>query len=167
MTTTALDSSVAAVVSQQFLSFWVPPDIQAMLPTQQLTEILSLSPNQIVPIPDAPSQVMGVCNLRGDVLWLVDLGYVLGQAPLFQQGYRQVNFSVIVVRHQDCTLGLVVQQIGEMLWYKSSEIYPIANAPNAPKLSPCLQGCWLTPQGKTLWFLDCEALIHLFRDASG
>jgi positive phototaxis protein PixI len=164
---TPLVSSTPDIETQQFLSFWVPPGIQAMLPTHQLTEILSLSPNQIVPIPDVPPQVMGVCNLRGDVLWLVDLGYVLGQTPLFQQGYRHINFSVIVIRQQDCTLGLVVHQIGEMLWYKSSEIYPIAATPDAPKLSPCLQGCWLTPQGKTLWFLDCEALITLFRDASG
>ncbi len=47
--------------SQQFLSFTVSPDqTQAMVSTHQLTEILSLTANQIVPIPDSPPEVMGV-----------------------------------------------------------------------------------------------------------
>jgi chemotaxis signal transduction protein len=111
--------------THQFLSFQVPPDIHAMVSAQELTEIVSLSPNQIVPIPDVPPQVMGVCSWRGEVLWLVDLGYLLGQDSLFQQGYRHANYSLIVVRHQRNTLGLVVNQIGTMIWHNASEIYPI------------------------------------------
>jgi positive phototaxis protein PixI len=153
--------------THQFLSFQVPPDIHAMVSAQELTEIVSLSPNQIVPIPDVPPQVMGVCSWRGEVLWLVDLGYLLGQDSLFQQGYRHANYSLIVVRHQRNTLGLVVNQIGTMIWHNASEIYPITPPPSATKLAPCFQGCWLTPQGKTLWFLDCQALINFFQNDSG
>jgi positive phototaxis protein PixI len=144
----------------QFLSFSLPPNIQAMLPTEQLIEILTLPPEHIVPIAQVAPEVMGVCNWRGEVLWLVDLAALIGTEPL--TGYRQSNLSAIVVQHQGYTLGLVVEKISEMLRYNSAEIYPVLATPNNFKLSDCIRGCWLSPDGKTLWLLDSHSLIDSF-----
>ncbi|OLP16311.1 hypothetical protein BST81_22205 [Leptolyngbya sp. 'hensonii'] len=146
--------------TQQFLSFRLLPNTQAMVSTEQLTEVLSLSLAQIVPIPDVPPQVMGVCNWRGEVLWLVDLGYLLGFTPLFSQGYRQSNYSAIVLRHQDATLGLVVDQVGQMLWCSPEQIQPLAPGQLAPALSHCAQGYWLDSQGIPFLILKGDAIVE-------
>jgi positive phototaxis protein PixI len=135
---------------QQFLSFSLPPNIQAMLPTEQLIEILTLPPEQIVPI----------AQVSPEVMWLVDLAALIGTEPL--TGYRQSNLSAIVVQHQGYTLGLVVEKISEMLRYSSAEIYPVLATPNNLKLSDCIRGCWLAPDGNTLWLLDSHSLIDSF-----
>jgi positive phototaxis protein PixI len=143
--------------NQQFLSFSLPPDIQAMLPTENLTEILTLPASQMVPIAHVPPEVLGVCNWRGEVLWLVDLGALIGIEPY--NVYRQPVLNSIVVHHQGYVLGLVVEQINEMLRYDSAAIHPILTSP--AQQSAYLKGCWFS-QGKTLWVLDCEALIDSF-----
>jgi positive phototaxis protein PixI len=145
---------------QQFLSFSLPPNIQAMLPTEHLTEILTLAPEQIVPIAQVAPEVMGVCNWRGEVLWLVDLAALIGTEPMIN--YRHSDLSAIVVQHQGYALGLVVEKISEMLRYDPSEIYPVLATPSNLKLSECIRGCWLSPNGTTLWLLDSHSLIESF-----
>jgi positive phototaxis protein PixI len=148
---------------EQFLSFNLTSTIQAMLPTQQLTEILNLSFNQIVPIPDTAAQIMGVCNWRGEVLWLVDLGYLLGSEPLFNQGYRRSTCKAIVVQYQGHSLGLVVNQVKQMIWCDLAQVQAMPDTPFTPELSTCLQGYWLTPQNETLLVLDSDVIVDFFR----
>jgi positive phototaxis protein PixI len=151
----------STVQTEQFLSFRLTSTIQAMLPTQQLTEILNLSFNQIVPIPDMPPQMMGVCNWRGEVLWLVDLGYLLGSEPLFE--HRRTACKAIVVQYQGQMLGLVVNQVNQMIWCDLAQVQPLPKTQLTPELSACLQGYWLTPQHETLLVLDSDILVDFFR----
>lgn len=160
--TTSASSTGADSGIEQFLSFSVTSDVRAILPTRQLTEVLSIAINQIVPIPDVPPQVMGVCNWRGEVLWLIDLGYLLGADPLLAQGYRQSNYSAIVAHHQGCTIGLVVDQVSQMLWCNPAQIQPIPTTQLTLEPSPYLQGYWLAQQGETLLVLSAQALVNRF-----
>lgn len=148
--------------TQQFLSFHLPPGAQALLPTEHLTEILSLTPSQIVPIPDTLPAVMGVCNWRGEVLWLVDLGSFLGFEPLHAQGSHHTHYSVIVIHHQGKIIGLTVNQVGQMVWCDPAQIQ---SPPTqiTPQLTVCLQGCWLRPTGELFLVLNGMALIESFR----
>jgi positive phototaxis protein PixI len=152
-----------AIATEQFLSFNLTSTIQAMLPTQQLTEILNLSFNQIVPIPDMAAQIMGVCNWRGEVLWLVDLGYLLGSEPLCSRGYQQSTCKAIVVQHQGHALGLVVHQVKQIIWCDLTQVQSLPKTPFSPELSTCLQGYWLTPHNETLLVLDGDVIVDFFR----
>lgn len=147
--------------TQQFLSFHLPPDAQAMLPTEQLTEILSLAPSQIVPIPDLPPAVMGACNWRGEVLWLVDLGQLLGFEPLHAQGFYHAHYSIIVIHDRGKIVGLAVHQVGQMILCDPAQIQ---SPPTqiTPELTVCLRGCWLRPTGEFFLVLDGMALIESF-----
>ncbi|MCU0571148.1 MAG: chemotaxis protein CheW [Oculatellaceae cyanobacterium Prado106] len=157
--TTAIPTTENA---EQFLSFHLTETLHAMLPTQQLTEILNLALHQLVPIPDVAPQVMGVCNWRGDVLWLVDLGYLLGAEPLYSQGYRRSHYKAIIVHHQGHTLGLVVSQVNQMLWCDPAQIQSLPEANFVPELSNSFQGYWLTPTDETLLVLDSRVLVEFF-----
>jgi positive phototaxis protein PixI len=156
-----MSAVLSAETDHQFLSFSLPSDIQAMLPTANMTEILTLSASQLVPIANMPPEVLGVCNWRGEVLWLVDLGAIIGTEPMLRQVYRQPSVQVIVIHHQGCVLGLVVEQINEMLRYSTDDIHPVL-ATDSAKLSAHVEGCWLAEQGRAFWLLNCVSLIDAF-----
>jgi positive phototaxis protein PixI len=144
---------------QRFLSFSITADTQAMLPTEQLAEILSLSPSQIAPIPEMPPAVMGVCNWRGGILWLIDLADWLGLKPLFAQDWRQPNYSILIVQGKGKVLGLAISNVGQMIVAESAQI----KTPNPNKtksiLSNSIIGQWQSPSNETFLILDVEALL--------
>jgi positive phototaxis protein PixI len=71
---TQLAKSHAAI--EQFLSFNLEADQQALLPTQQLLEIIKASLTEITAIAGLAPSVMGIYNWRGDVIWVIDLAAI-------------------------------------------------------------------------------------------
>jgi positive phototaxis protein PixI len=143
---------------QQFLSFYPTASANpVMVPTTQLTEVLTLTPQQIVPIPQMDAAVMGVCNWRGEVLWLLDLACLLNGQPLPPP--TTATYSAIILHHDTHLVGLVVSQITQMLWCPPAAIQPLP--PNQPtsKPSPFLQGYWVSPQSETILVLNSSAIF--------
>jgi positive phototaxis protein PixI len=147
--------------SQQFLSLHLPrQQQQALVPTDSLIEVITMSPNQIIPIPDTPSEVMGVCNWRGEVLWLLDAGHLLGEAASFVETDYQTKFSVVVVQRQQRSVGLVVDRVGDMVWCLHTEIRSVAADAVAAR---CLLGTWQLPDADQVFFvLDPDLILNLF-----
>jgi positive phototaxis protein PixI len=145
---------------QQFLRFQLPGQTPAMVPTQHLTEILSLNLSQIVPISDTNPAMMGVYNWRGEVLWLLDLGCWLGLEPLYKQGLHQGKLNVIIIHRLGQTLGLGVAQVEQMIWCDLSEIQPSLDPNVPPALAGCLQGHWSVLGEDAVLALDGEAIIE-------
>jgi positive phototaxis protein PixI len=148
---------------QQFLRFRLPGNTQAMVPTQQLTEILSLNLSQIVPIPDIDPAMMGVCNWRGEVLWLVDFSCWLGMEPLYNQSLRRGKLNVVIIHHLGQTLGLGVDQIEQMIWCDRTQIQPAPMQHISESFSNCLQGCWSDPTGNLVLIFDAEAMMDCLK----
>jgi positive phototaxis protein PixI len=156
--TISRESTVRALeASQKFLSLHLPPQLDVVLSTQQLSEILPLTAADITPIPESATPVMGVYNWRGDVLWLLDLGYLLEQTPLFQQGYQQLGYSVIVIQFQQHAIGLVVNKIGEIQNIAATDIDFSPQRSPIPGLS---QGCYTSEDQQQHWVLDVDALLE-------
>lgn len=146
---------------QQCLSFHLTSEHQAMLPTRELSEVLNLESTQIVPITDMPAAVMGICNYRGEALWLVDLAYLLGLTPLFAQNWRNLNqISIIVIREHSKSLGLAVYQVDQLSLLNSRELQPVLVSNYPQSIAFCLQGYNLSPDGKTRMVLDGKAIFY-------
>lgn len=136
-----------------------------MLATDRVAEILNLNPQQIVPLPDVFPEVVGVFNWRGEVLWLVDLSYLLGAEPLFHQMGAN-NYNALVVQHPQGIIGLVINPISQSFWCNPAEIQLLSSTQRTTKLSQCLQGYWSTPEGETIWVLDSDAVVNVLHSRS-
>jgi positive phototaxis protein PixI len=137
-------------------------DHPLMLPTSKLVEILNLSFTQITPIPDTAAFVMGVCNWRGEVVWVVDLAFKLGFEPIYRQGFALDACNVILLQGQDMVLGLAVKKVGQMFWCDPSKVLPIPPTLANSELTGYLQGYLLAPNGETVLVLDTDGLIQTF-----
>jgi len=71
-------------------------------------------------VPKAPEYVVGVLNLRGMIVTVLDLGKKLGLAPL-TRGKSSRN---IVVHFDDELVGIMVDEVSEVLSAKSDNIEP-------------------------------------------
>jgi positive phototaxis protein PixI len=157
--------------AQQFLRFDVVPDTTALLPVHQIMEVLTMAISEIVPIPHMPAWVMGVYNWRGEILWMVDLGHLVGLTPLYQQATSCSTYTAIVIHggqqmqragsQMTCTklLGLVVNRVEDMEWCDPDLIQlPPQSAVN-PELVPFLHGQWLKTNGEILVVLNGNSII--------
>ena len=156
---------------EQFLRFHLEPDLNAALPVDQMTEVFTVSTTKVVPIPHMPPWVIGVYNWRGEILWLVDLGYLLGGTPLYQQTSSRSLYTAIVINSQQSggrqgsstagkkMLGLAVNRVEDMEWFNSDLIQsPPESAINAA-LVPFLRGYWLKNNGEIVVVLDGNSII--------
>ncbi|MDJ0601336.1 MAG: chemotaxis protein CheW [Crocosphaera sp.] len=154
---------------EQFLRFQLVPDTTLLLSVSQLTEVITIPLGQIVPIPQMPAWVMGVYNWRGEILWMIDLGALLGLTPWHQQPqitpiYRSIvlhagTSSQKVSKTRRQQIGAVVSRVDDIEWCHPNAIQsPPASAVNS-SLAPFLRGYWLPPGGEMLVVLDGEAIL--------
>jgi positive phototaxis protein PixI len=153
----------------QYLRFYLEPNTTALLPVQQLTEVLTIPISQIVPIFNMPAWVMGVYNWRGEILWMVDLNHLVGLTPWYQQtNSSSVHSAVVLYLHSHPTksgnvngktLGLVVNRIEDIEWCNSDLIQSPPSSTVTPELIPFLRGYWLKSNREMLVVLDGNAII--------
>lgn len=153
-----MNKGQSTVKYQQFLGFYLTPKIQVMLPTENLAKIFKLELSNIVPIPDMSEAVVGVCPWQGEVLWLIDISYLLGFKPVLIPENNQDKCYVLKVKNQEQTLGLLVYQVGQLVQCDVSQLQPVPLEKITPRLAPYYQTNWLHFQEKTLPILDIEAI---------
>lgn len=150
----------------QYLKFKLYPHTEAMLPIEQITEVLKIKLVQIMPIPQMPGWVMGVYNWRGDILWMLDLGQLLGLDSWYRYQHDRSNHTAIVLsphrKEKDnqpkIHLGLVVASVDDLETCELSAIQAGVNSVENSRLSSFLQGYWLKPSGEMILALDGQAI---------
>lgn len=155
-----MNNEQLAISHNQFLSFSLTPEIRAMLPSQQLATIISLEPATIVPIPDMPAAVVGVFPWQGEVLWLVDLAYLLGFEPLLTPEYHQSKCSVLRVTSLGKTVGLLIHQVGQLLRLKTEQTQASSTKMITSTPAQYIKGTVRNSQGETLLIMDLEAILQ-------
>jgi purine-binding chemotaxis protein CheW len=101
----------------QMVGFQVGRETFAV-PISQVHEILRVP--HIAPVPEAPSHVEGVMNLRGKIISVVDLRKRFGERNL-ERGKRS---RVMVVEIDRRKVGLIVDSASEVLKLAPSQIEP-------------------------------------------
>jgi positive phototaxis protein PixI len=145
---------------EQFLTFFLAPDQQALLPTQQLLEIVKVNLSQITAIAGLDPSVMGIYNWRGDVIWVVDLASLLGYTPLYAQEYDQDKCHIIFLRSQDNVIGLAVSHVGQMVRCDTSTIQTSGLTFSNPAMMQACRGYWLSGAEETFLVLDGDAIAQ-------
>ncbi len=145
------------------LRFYVASGSEFALPATGIREVIAQPPDRITPMPNVSPLLLGTLNLRGQVIWVADLGQFLGDsAPL---NTDRAEIPVIAVEDQSVTLGLAVDQIADMDWLDPDEVRVSTSAPDS--MAPFLRGEWLSEQtGKVLRLLDQVSILRSARWAT-
>lgn len=85
-------------------------------------EINKLSDTNVTAVPNTASYIMGVTNLRGKVIPVINFSNYLG---LESSENTDNNRKIIVINFQGRTLGLTVDSVSEVLRIDNSIIEPV------------------------------------------
>ena len=146
--------------NQQFISLEVTKTLEVILSTRELDEVITLDYRTILQIPGMPTVVAGVFQWQGEILWSIDLAYLMGFEPLLSTGYYQQKFRVVKVKFRDSYLGILVQKVGNLIDVESQEISATKNQKKNSLVEKFIQGTCINSAGEKKMILDIEAIIE-------
>ncbi|MBP0010170.1 chemotaxis protein CheW [Roseofilum sp. Belize Diploria] len=77
---------------------------------------------RVTPIPCCPPHIVGNINLRGEIVTLVNIGFIL------HLNYNRVPLRAVVVATEDFVVGVVVDKVFDVIYLSKSQIKPIPTA---------------------------------------
>jgi purine-binding chemotaxis protein CheW len=116
-----------------------------------VTEIIGVLP--VTFVPEVPAYVMGIINLRGKIIPVIDMRLRFKKAPV---EYTDRTCTV-VIDIRDVTLGLIVDSVAEVINIGGENIVPPPNY-RAGFHNPYIQGIGKVGSDVKL-LLDCEKII--------
>mgnify|MGYP002713207594 CR=1 FL=1 len=99
----------------RFLEFTLGEEDFAV-PLLEVREVISVP--ETTPIPDAKNYYVGIMNLRGQVITIIDLRKKMGITPQTENKEE----AVIILNHGEGHIGVVVDSINSVLALESSQI---------------------------------------------
>lgn len=121
------------------LRFYVASHQEFALSATGIREVISAPLNSITPIPNTSPLLLGTLNLRGRIIWVVDLGQLLGKSTALNTTQQEI--PVIAVENQDTLMGLAVDQILGMDWLDVSGVQTATDTSDST--ARFLRGEWL------------------------
>ena len=82
----------------------------------QVREVLRYS--EIAPVPGAPSYVLGIINLRGNVVTVIDTRSRFGLYPSDVTD----NTRIVIIETEQQVIGILVDSVAEVVYLRASEI---------------------------------------------
>lgn len=160
---------------EQYLQFRLYPDTTALLPIEYLAEIATVRYSAVIPVPGMPAWVSGIYNWRGDILWIVDLGFLLGLPSWQEQPTVTDTHAVMILRSVENTgtgplnIGAIVQRVEDIYFYDSEAIEPVVDTDNvSSKMALFQKGIFPESQGNQPLAVLCGDTIfkHISQEAS-
>lgn len=162
-------NSASPTEREPFLRFYLEPDTTALLPLPQLAEVFNIPISQIVPIAHMPAWIRGVYNWRGEILWIADLGHLVGLTPSYQQVSSTLSYTTVVLQSlshnatvstgKNQLLGVIVNRLEDIEWCDTEQIQSPPSSTVHPGLLPFLRGYWWKSDAEVLVVFDSEAII--------
>lgn len=99
----------------------------------QVQEVLRYT--EIAPVPGAPSYVLGIINLRGNVVTVIDTRERFGMSP----SEVTDNSRIVIIETDMQVVGILVDSVAEVVYLRQSEIETAPNVGN-DETSKFIQG---------------------------
>ena len=117
----------------------------------QVQEVLRVS--EIAPVPGAPDYVLGIINLRGNVVTIIDTRRRFGLMPKEMDDMTRI----IVIEAENQVVGIVVDSVAEVVELRASQIESAPNVGN-DESSRYIQGV-TSVEGELLILVDLNKLL--------
>lgn len=148
------------------LRFSVPSGKEFAIPATGIREVVAQSPHLVTPVPNASYLLLGMMNLRGQVIWVADLGQFLGEAAVLTTD--RLELPIIAIEDQETMIGLAVESVLGMDWLDLEQVKMPSEIPDS--MAPFVRGEWdLEVNGdsnRSLKLLDPVAILHSARWAA-
>ena len=134
----------------QWVTFKLENEIYG-INVMQVQEVLRYS--EIAPVPGAPRYVLGIINLRGNVVTVIDTRSRFG----LESCDVTDNTRVVVIESEKQVIGILVDSVAEVVYLKASDIDVAPNVGNEES-TQFIQGV-SNRDGELLILVDLDKLL--------
>ncbi|MFT6917783.1 MAG: purine-binding chemotaxis protein CheW [Cognaticolwellia sp.] len=117
----------------------------------QVQEVLRYT--EVAPVPGSPIYVMGIINLRGNVVTVIDTRIRFG----LESAEINDNARIVIIEAETQVIGILVDSVAEVVYLKSSEIDAAPNVGN-DESAKFIQGV-SNRDGELLILVDLNQLL--------
>ena len=117
----------------------------------QVQEVLRYT--EIAPVPGAPDYVLGIINLRGNVVTVIDTRSRFGLPPTETTD----NTRIVIIESDEQVVGILVDSVAEVVYLKTSEIDVAPNV-GTEEIAKFIQGV-SNRDGELLILVDLNKLL--------
>lgn len=115
LTKQSIGKHEAADIVLQWVTFKLQEETYG-INVMQVQEVLRYT--EIAPVPGSPDYVLGIINLRGNVVTVIDTRSRFGLSPADVTD----NSRVVIIEAEKQVLGIMVDSVAEVVYLKGSEI---------------------------------------------
>jgi len=134
----------------QFVTFVLMDEVYG-INVMQVQEVLRIT--EIAPVPGAPPYVLGIINLRGNVVTVIDTRKRFGLPPVETNDASRI----IVIESEKQVVGILVDAVAEVVELRESDIDPAPNV-GTEESSRYIQGVATREEG-LLILVDLNKLL--------
>ena len=117
----------------------------------QVQEVLRYT--EIAPVPGAPDYVLGIINLRGNVVTVIDTRSRFGLQPAEVSD----NSRIVIIEAEKQVIGILVDSVAEVVYLRASEI-DVAPSVGTEESAKFIQGV-SNRDGELLILVDLNKLL--------
>ena len=117
----------------------------------QVQEVLRYT--EIAPVPGAPDSVLGIINLRGNVVTVIDTRQRFGLEPAEVSD----NSRIVIIEAEKQVVGILVDSVAEVVYLRASEI-DVAPSVGTEESAKFIQGV-SNRDGELLILVDLNKLL--------
>lgn len=117
----------------------------------QVQEVLRYT--DIAPVPGAPAYVLGIINLRGNVVTVIDTRCCFG----LPSAQVNENSRIVIIEAQKQVIGIMVDSVAEVVYLRTADIDP-APAVGTDESAKFIQGV-SNRDGQLLILVDLNKLL--------
>ncbi len=143
-----------ATAEISYLKLNLGVEMKAVLPMAQIQEVAIISKEIITPIPCMPNYVLGLINQRSRVIWVIDLGQLLG---IFTGALDANECGLVVLRINNNPLGLIVPSLEEVITIADESL--LSSLDISPGNASTYLSGYLAREG--LYVLDGKKIINI------
>lgn len=135
----------------------------ALLEAEIVTEVITISPKELLPVPQMPYCVLGIYSWRSEMLWVVDVENLLGYPPsLSEDADENETILVMVVQVQGQSMGLVVSRIDNIIEQNLEQFKSSSAEIFSEDIMPFLSGYFTDENNNIIMLIDAEEIFHFF-----
>lgn len=150
LTKQSVKKADAADVVLQWVTFKLQEETYG-INVMQVQEVLRYT--EIAPVPGSPDYVLGIINLRGNVVTVIDTRSRFGLEPADVTD----NSRIVIIEADKQVIGILVDSVAEVVYLKASEIDTAPNV-GTDESARFIQGV-SNREGELLILVDLNKLL--------
>ena len=146
---------------RKFLQFQLSNNDYALLEAELVTEIITISPTEILPVPQMIYSILGIYSWRSEMLWILDLANLVGYPPALDTAEVELdNFIVLIIQLKGQSLGLIVPKVDNIVQLELTELKSASKELFSEDILSFLSGYFTDNSNNIIMLMDAEKIFN-------